>query len=70
MLAYARELVTILELFISKLALLYINKLHTLLEDAALTLYISILNYFTKATKYNSILISFLIVLSIWPDNI
>jgi hypothetical protein len=42
-----------------------INKLHKLLENAALAFYISILNHFTKMTKYDSILISFFIVLSI-----
>ncbi|KAL6412376.1 uncharacterized protein AUP68_03578, partial [Ilyonectria robusta] len=42
-----------------------IVKLHTLLEESVLELYISILNHFTKTTEYQSILISFLIVLSI-----
>ncbi|EXK77360.1 hypothetical protein FOQG_17929 [Fusarium oxysporum f. sp. raphani 54005] len=45
-----------------------INELHKLLENTALTFYISVLNHFTKATKYDSILVSFLTVLSI-RDN-
>ncbi|KAF4449204.1 hypothetical protein F53441_7480 [Fusarium austroafricanum] len=45
-----------------------ITKLHQQLKDAALTFYISILNYFTKVTKYDSILVSFLTILSI-RDN-
>ncbi|KAF4442502.1 hypothetical protein F53441_11725 [Fusarium austroafricanum] len=45
-----------------------INELHRLLEEAALAFYISVLDHFTKVTEYNSILVSFLTVLSI-RDN-
>ncbi|KAL9561239.1 hypothetical protein ACKAV7_014594 [Fusarium commune] len=46
-----------------------INELHQLLEDAALAFYISVLDHFTKVTEYDSILISFLTVLSIQDDK-
>ena len=42
-----------------------ITRLLDLLETAILKLYISILNYFTKDTEYNSVLVSFLTVFSI-----
>ncbi|KAF4449199.1 hypothetical protein F53441_7481 [Fusarium austroafricanum] len=45
-----------------------INELHRLLEEAALAFYISVLDHFTKVTKYDSILVSFLTILSI-RDN-
>lgn len=44
-------------------------KLLDLLEINVLTLYISILNHFTKDTEYNSVLVSFLTVLSICADG-
>jgi len=49
--------------------LLQINELHQSLKNTTLTFYISILNHFTKVTKYNSILVSFLTVLSIRNDK-
>lgn len=48
---------------------LCVNELHALLEEAALVFYISVLNHCTKITDYNSILVSFLIVLSIYADD-
>jgi hypothetical protein len=45
-----------------------IQELHQRLKDAALAFYISVLDHFTKVTEYNSILVSFLTVLSI-RDN-
>ncbi|RYC77864.1 hypothetical protein BFJ63_vAg19262, partial [Fusarium oxysporum f. sp. narcissi] len=46
-----------------------INELHELLENAALAFYISVLDHFTKTTEYDSILVSFLTVLSIRDDK-
>ncbi|KAJ4195495.1 endo-1,3-beta glucanase [Fusarium solani] len=46
-----------------------IKELHTMLEEAALAFYISVLDHFTKSTEYDSALISFLMVLSIRNDN-
>ncbi|KAF4442495.1 hypothetical protein F53441_11726, partial [Fusarium austroafricanum] len=46
-----------------------INELHRLLEEAALAFYISVLDHFTKVTEYDSILVSFLTVLSIRDDK-
>lgn len=45
-------------------------RLLDLLEVDVLILYISILNHFTKDTEYNSVLVSFLTVLSIRADSI
>ena len=42
-----------------------IARLLNLLETTILKLYISVLNHFTKNTEYNSVLISFLTILSI-----
>ncbi|KAL6411079.1 hypothetical protein AUP68_07518 [Ilyonectria robusta] len=44
-------------------------ELHTLLEESVLELYISILDHFTKTTEYQSVLVSFLMVLSIRSDK-
>lgn len=46
-----------------------INELHQRLEDSALAFYVSILDHFTKVTEYESILVSFLTVLSIRDDK-
>ncbi|KAI8648058.1 hypothetical protein LRP88_12664 [Fusarium phalaenopsidis] len=46
-----------------------IKELHTMLEEAALAFYVSILDHFTKSTEYDSVLVSFLMVLSIRNDN-
>ncbi|KAF5227551.1 hypothetical protein FANTH_14744 [Fusarium anthophilum] len=46
-----------------------ITELHQRLEDAALAFYISVLDHFTKVTEYDSILVSFLTVLSIRDDK-
>jgi hypothetical protein len=46
-----------------------ITELHQQLEDAALAFYISVLDHFTKVTEYDSILVSFLTVLSIRDDK-
>jgi hypothetical protein len=65
MLARAAELAAVSASPDREVDLPYITMLYTLLEEAALAFYISILYYFTKDTKYKSILISFLMVLSI-----
>nr|CEG03793.1 unnamed protein product [Fusarium acuminatum CS5907] len=46
-----------------------IARLLDLLETAVLELYISILDHFTKDTEYDSVLISFLTVLSVQADS-
>ncbi|KAJ3453241.1 hypothetical protein MRS44_018896 [Fusarium solani] len=46
-----------------------IKELHTMLEEAALAFYVSVLDHFTKSTEYDSVLVSFLMVLSIRNDN-
>ncbi|KAJ4138000.1 hypothetical protein NW754_001360 [Fusarium falciforme] len=46
-----------------------IKELHTMLEEAALAFYVSVLDHFTKSTEYDSVLVSFLMVLSIQNDN-
>ncbi|RMI97528.1 hypothetical protein CDV36_016208 [Fusarium kuroshium] len=45
------------------------KELYTKLEDATLAFYISVLDHFTKGTEYDSILVSFLMVLSIRNDG-
>jgi hypothetical protein len=44
-------------------------QLYQNLDNAVLEIYISILDYYTKATEYNSILVSFIMVLSVRPDK-
>ncbi|KFA70949.1 hypothetical protein S40288_10242 [Stachybotrys chartarum IBT 40288] len=39
------------------------------LDDAVMEMYLSILDHFTKATEYDSILVSFIMVLSVRPDK-
>ncbi|KAH6953729.1 hypothetical protein BKA56DRAFT_504585, partial [Ilyonectria sp. MPI-CAGE-AT-0026] len=46
-----------------------VAELQTLLEEAVLELYISILDHFTKTIEYQSVLVSFLMVLSIRKDD-
>jgi hypothetical protein len=49
---------------------LEIVRLLDLLETTILELYISILDHFTKDTEYDSVLISFLTILSVRADGI
>jgi hypothetical protein len=49
--------------------LLQVNELYQSLKNTALAFYISILDYFIKATEYDSILVSFLTVLSARDDK-
>jgi hypothetical protein len=46
-----------------------IARLLDLLETAVLELYISVLDYFTKDMEYDSVLVSFLTVLSVRADG-
>ncbi|KAL6401245.1 hypothetical protein AUP68_08437 [Ilyonectria robusta] len=67
---YVDDLTDTLEENDGNLKALRVVELHTLLEESVLELYISILDYFTKTTEYQSVLVSFLIVLSICSDKI
>ncbi|KAH7231629.1 uncharacterized protein BKA55DRAFT_712855, partial [Fusarium redolens] len=69
MMDYAAELIDIENKVEPMPASSRINELHELLENAALVFYISVLDHFTKATEYDSILVSFLTVLSIRDDK-
>jgi hypothetical protein len=68
MMDYAAELIDIDNKVDPMPALSRINELHELLENAALAFYISVLDHF-KVTEYDSILVSFLTVLSIRDDK-
>ena len=46
-----------------------ISRLLDLLESDVLELYISVLDHFTKDTEYDSVLVSFLTVLSVRADG-
>jgi hypothetical protein len=46
-----------------------VARLLDLLETTVLKLYISILDHFTKDTEYDSVLVSFLTVLSVQADS-
>ncbi|KAG7001869.1 ATP-dependent DNA helicase hus2/rqh1 [Fusarium oxysporum f. sp. conglutinans] len=69
MMDYAGDLVDIDNKVEPIPSLLQVNELHQSLEDAALAFYISVLDHFTKGTEYDSILVSFLTVLSIRDDK-
>ncbi|KAJ0127365.1 hypothetical protein HZ326_29530 [Fusarium oxysporum f. sp. albedinis] len=69
MMDYAGELIDIENKIEPMPTSLRINELHELLENAALVFYISVLDHFTKTTEYDSILVSFLTVLSIRDDK-
>jgi hypothetical protein len=69
MMDYAAELIDIDNKVDPMPALSRINELHELLENAALAFYIYVLDHFTKVTEYDSILVSFLTVLSIRDDK-
>ena len=69
MLDYANELVTLSGRAGGRSTSSRVKELYALLEEAALAFYISMLNHFTKTTEYDSILVSFLMVLCIRADN-
>jgi superfamily II DNA helicase RecQ len=69
MIDYAGDLVDIDNKVEPIPSFLQVNELHQSLEDAALAFYISVLDHFTKGTEYDSILVSFLTVLSIRDDK-
>ncbi|RYC77865.1 hypothetical protein BFJ63_vAg19261 [Fusarium oxysporum f. sp. narcissi] len=69
MMDYAGELIDIENKIEPMATSSRINELHELLENAALAFYISVLDHFTKTTEYDSILVSFLTVLSIRDDK-
>jgi RecQ family ATP-dependent DNA helicase len=45
------------------------RQLYVGLDDTVMEMYLSILDHFTKATEYDSILVSFIMVLSVRPDK-
>ena len=45
------------------------RRLYQDLDDAVMEMYLSMLDHYTKATEYDSVLVSFIMVLSVRPDK-